>query len=168
MRLLVPTTLGLFVATAGVLAQAPPNDECSGAFNVVEGLSGPFNNNGATHSAPTFTCALPGNDVWFVYVASCTGTLTADTCSAGTNFDTAIRIFDTTCQPCGSFTASAACNDDFCGLRSSVSIPCVQGTTYYISVGGFAGAQGNFDLTVGCTPVGGGPADDECSRPTAL
>ena len=159
MRFLVPTTLGLLVATAAVQAQAPVNDECSGAIPVFDGLNGPFSNLGATNSSPAFGCGLGGSDVWFVYTASCTGTMTAALC--GSSYDTVVRIFDATVTPCGAFTTEMSCNDDSCGLQSSLSVPCVSSGVYYVSVGGFNGAQGTISLTMSCSPAAG--ADDECA-----
>jgi hypothetical protein len=73
------------------------------------------------------------------------GPLTADTCT-GTIYDSTIEIFDGT-GGCGALV-SLACNDDTCGLQSSVTVPAVTGTTYYIRVGGFAGDTGVFTLTI--------------------
>ncbi|MBI5853603.1 MAG: hypothetical protein HZB39_21555 [Planctomycetes bacterium] len=156
------------VATSSLLVAQVANDECSGAVVVVDGANGPFSNVGATNSAPAFTCGAGGNDVWFVYRATCTGSLAVNTCGSG--FDTVLRAFDATCTPCGSFTTAMACNDDSCGLQSAITLSGVtMGNTYYFSVGGFAGGTGAFGLNITCTGGGGGgPPDDECSGPTPI
>ena len=130
------------------------NDDCSNALAVVDGINAGFSNVGATGSVPAWPCGAGGSDVWFVYTATCTGALTVDTCAAGTNFDTAIELFSGTC---GNLT-SLGCNDDTCGLHSSVTANVTVGNLYYIRVGGYGGASGTFDLTLtGCN------AADECT-----
>ncbi|HEX5050589.1 MAG TPA: hypothetical protein VFZ65_02345 [Planctomycetota bacterium] len=55
---------------------------------------------------------------------------------------------------CGALT-SIGCNDDTCGLQSSVSVPVTTGSTYYIRVGGYAGDTGTFTLNIN-GPIGSG------------
>jgi len=140
------------------------NDDCTGALPLVGGLNGPFDNLTATTSF-AWPCALGGNDVWFSYVAPATANVTFRTCGQAA-FDTAIEVFDGTAG-CGSLT-SIICNDDNCGLQSSVTIAATQGTTYFVRVGGFNGARGTFSLEVGisssttsygtgCVSVAGNP-----------
>lgn len=119
-------------------------DDCSGALLVVQGLSGPYTNVGSTTSAPAWPCG-GGNDVWFSYVPLSTGTLTADTCT-GANYDSTIEIFDGT-GGCGGLV-SLGCNDDFCALQSSLTVPVTGSVTYYIRVGGFGGSTGTFSLNI--------------------
>jgi len=63
-------------------------------------------------------CNATGGDITFVW-ALCPGvgggTFSANTCSGYTNYDTALEYFDGT-------SGGAACNDDSCGLRSSLSV----------------------------------------------
>lgn len=162
MRSFFVAALAAFATTAALSAQ---NDECTGAVLVTDGANGPFTNVGSTTSLPAWPCGLGGNDIWFVYRASCTGTLTGDTCGSG--FDTVLQVFDATCTACGSFTAGV-CNDDACGLQSSVSLAVTTGGTYYFRVGGFGGSTGTFGLNITCTAGGGGPADDECLGATPI
>lgn len=129
---------------AGGTGGSVPNDECAGALPVVDGINGPMNNVGATNSS-TFACSsTAGKDVWFRYVASCSGTTTFDTCSATRTFDTVLEVLSGTC---GSLT-SIGCNDDTCGFGSSVSVTLTAGQPYFIRVGGYGTAQGTFDLTI--------------------
>jgi hypothetical protein len=123
------------------------NDDCTGALPLVGGLNGPFDNLTATTSF-AWPCAAGGNDVWFSYVAPASANVTFRTCGQAA-FDTAIEVFDGTAG-CGSLT-SIICNDDSCGLQSSVTIAATQGTTYFVRVGGFNGARGTFSLEVGVT-----------------
>lgn len=134
------------------------NDECNGATWVVDGVNGPFNNTTATSSSPTWPCqSLAGNDVWFSYVATCIGPVTIDTCAATRNFDTVLQVF---AGDCGALL-SAACNDDVggtCATGSRVSFVAALNARYFIRVGGFNGARGQFSLTItGCNTA------DECA-----
>src|SRR5690606_5561915 len=76
-------------ATLAVSCAAPiTNDQCSGAITVGDGLT-PFSTIGATATGGDLTpnsCSSPSGangdteDVWFVYTATCTGTVTVSTC----------------------------------------------------------------------------------------
>ncbi|HKB15099.1 MAG TPA: hypothetical protein VKF62_03490 [Planctomycetota bacterium] len=129
----------------------PANDQCAGAIPAVTGLNPPAASAGATITVP-WTCATGGSDVWYSYVASCTGSTTFTFCSPGaTNFDTVLEAFDGS-GGCGGLV-SLGCDDDTCGLASSVTVPTTAGAAYFVRVGGYAGAAGNFTLLV--TTTGG-------------
>ena len=133
-----------FAVSAALAGHAlAQNDDCAGAIQVIQGANGPYTNVGSTTSFP-WPCAAGGNDVWFVYIAPGSGTLTADTCGSG--FDTALEIFDGA-GGCGALN-SLGCNDDTCGLQSQVTAAVTVGGTYYIRVGGFASGTGTFTLNI--------------------
>lgn len=133
---------------AQLLAQG---DDCSGALSVAQGNNGPYTNVGSTTSSPAWPCALGGNDVWFSYVAPGAGSLTVDTCGGG--FDTALELFDGNAG-CGALT-SLGCNDDSCGLQSSLTVTVNTGDTIFIRVGGFNSSTGSFPLNIN-GPIGSG------------
>lgn len=127
-------------------------DDCTGALAVVDGLTGPYTNVGSTTSVPAWPCGAGGTDVWFSYVALGGGPLTVDTCT-GTTYDSTLEIFDGTGGCAG--LVSLGCNDDSCGLQSSLTVPLVtSGTTYFIRVGGFANGTGTFSLNVNGPTLG--------------
>jgi hypothetical protein len=130
-----------------------PNDECATALVVRDGVSGPFHNGVATDSQPTWACGREASrDLWFRYTAYCTGTLAVETCLEGTDFDTKVQIF---AGSCGALIA-LACNDDACGFQNLYSravASVTQDEVYYIRVGGFEGATGNFRLNVTCDGI---------------
>ena len=143
--------LGLAVFTQDAGAQ-PPNDECVTAIEVFDGVT-PYDNINASDSAPGWTCAGGGSDVWFRYTATCTGEAVFETCNNGalpiTDYDSAIEIFDTgSCAEVG--VAPVQCNDDDCGLQSSLTQVVNLGDTYLIRVGGFIGSQGTGHLEINC------------------
>lgn len=134
------------------------NDDCASALPLVDGPNGLFSNAGATSSGPGVPCSTEAdNDVWFSYVPTCDGEVTFDTCSPNRTVDTAIEAFY---GRCGSLIP-AACNDDSCGLGSSVTIQCGVGSTVLLRVAGWRRDQGDFDVNVTC--VATTPANDECA-----
>ena len=129
------------------VTQLPANDDCTAAVPIVDGANGPYSNLGATTS-PAWSCGMGGNDVWFVYTATRTGTVVVDTCSLARTFDTVLEAYT---GGCGGL-ALLGCSDDDCGLGSSLSFHVVQGNSYRIRMGGYHGDQGQAILTVGCFP----------------
>lgn len=129
-----------------------PNDECADAIEILDGAT-PFSTVGATDSGP----ALPpscdegfglafGSDIWFFYEATCDGVLTVSTCNTAT-YDTRLALYDA-CDG-----TLVACNDDgpgCAGFTSILTADVVCGQTYFLRVGGFAGAQGSGTLNVAC------------------
>jgi hypothetical protein len=141
-----------FAVSASLAGNAlAQNDDCTGAVSVIQGPNGPFTNVGSSTSTPAWPCAAGGSDVWYVYVAPAAGSLTLDVC--GASYDSALEIFDGSAG-CGALT-SIACNDDSCGLASSITTTVNAGTTYYIRVGGFASSTGTFTLNIN-GPLGSG------------
>ncbi len=140
---------------------APANDDCATALPIGNGVTA-GSNLGATTSAQLGGCATIGSDVWYSYVAPCTGLVLVTTCSGGgsADYDTTLTAF---AGACGALS-EVACNDDTCSLQSEISFPATAGQTFFISVGGYAGAgaplQGNFSLDVTCTPA---PTNDVCA-----
>jgi hypothetical protein len=92
------------------------------------------------YTVPT-TCSTfsSGGDVVYSITARTTGTITVTTCGSG--FDTVLYVATT----CGQSTT--ACNDDSCGVQSSVSFAATAGTTYYIVVDGYT-TTGTYTMTV--------------------
>jgi hypothetical protein len=171
--------LSTLVAT--VPAQAPSNNECASAITVSDGInpSAPFGVSGTTFTNVSATnsanfgvsCSSAthfNKDVFFSYTATCTGTTTFSTCTpagftAGSLNDTVLDIYDSAACPAGG--ASLACNDQFCGSLSEVTLATTVGTTYLIRIGSWSTVSaGTFYLTI--TPPG--TSNDECAGATPL
>jgi hypothetical protein len=140
--------------------QPPANDDCANAQWLAAGTRA----NGTTTLATddgTATCgsAADSADVWYKYRARTSGQVTVDLCT-GTNYDSVLSVHS---GSCGALT-QVVCNDDSCGLSSSVQFNATAGTTYYIRVAGYQGATGNFGVLV----TGGGgvipPLNDDCNN----
>ena len=135
------SALVLGVATTGV-ATAQANDDCAGAIAVGLGTTA-IDTSLATTSPEVWPCALGGSDLWYTYTAANDNDIVLSLC--GSSYDTAIEAFT---GSCGSLV-SVGCNDDACGLQSTLVIGGVtSGTTYTFRVGGFNGAAGLGTLDV--------------------
>jgi hypothetical protein len=107
----------------------PANDTCATAITIGNGIT-TFDTTDAHTEGPTETfCAEMFRDVWYVYTATCTGSVRFSLC--GSLFDTVAALYDS----CGG--AELACNDDSddCGIQSVLIAPVTIGHTYILRVG---------------------------------
>ena len=118
------------------------NDECTSATTVTAGTF-MFDTSTATQSPEFWPCAGSGGpDLWYTFTAPNSATVTISTC--GSTYDTALEAFDGTCAS----LVSLVCNDDSCGLQSSVSFAANAGSTYFFRIGGWNGSTGSGTCTV--------------------
>jgi hypothetical protein len=132
--------------------EAPENDLCSTAIAVTCGSTITGTTAGASaQEVPSCNLVFPGQGVWYSLVGN-GGTITLSTCSSNTNFDTQIGVFSGSCTSLSCVAGNN--NDTGCAnsRQSTVSFPSTAGTTYYIYVTGVLGANGNFSLSIACTP----------------
>jgi hypothetical protein len=160
-----------FLAFAGISAlfAQPVNDDCTGALPIACGGSVTGNTSTATVDAPggLTSCgtSITAPGVWYV-INGTGGLMIATTCSALTDYDTKLSVFEGSC-------ATPVCVDgddddntcSFNGLHSAVSWISTSGQAYYILVHGFSGNTGNFELSVTCPAP---PANDLPCNATAL
>lgn len=134
-RALLAATI-TFALPGTALAQ---NDECAGAVALTNGAPVAFDTTAATLSATPWPCAAStAPDLWYSYTPANSGvSVTISTC--GSSYDTALEVFEGTCTG----LIPLDCNDDACGLQSTVALTSVTaGQTYLVRVGGFAGSFG--------------------------
>lgn len=151
----------------GDTCPTPFNDNCAGAITVTSGGSYAFDTRGATTDGPVIAgpgCATPEQDVWFSYIATCTGTLQLSLCG-GTSFDSVIAVYaGCVCPPAGS---ELGCNNDGCGPAggaSALDVQVTSGQCYLIRIGGVGAAVGQGQLHLRCFPTGYGA----CCRPSQM
>jgi hypothetical protein len=130
--------LALSALSSPALAQ---NDECTGALTLGLGAT-PFNTTSATTSLPGWACAGGGSDLWYRFTAPNDAVYTFDTCGSG--YDSALELFTGTCAA----LVSVACNDDSCGLQSSLTWSLAPGNVVYLRVGGFNALTGTGTINV--------------------
>jgi len=137
------------------LCDAPmSNDYCPNAFPIIDGTT-PFGLAYASMDPPVESC-IPTmiNDVWFNYTATCSGTLTVETCgqNAETSPDTNLAIYDgNVCPPVAG--VPIACSADAggnCGLGSKVEVDAVEGNTYKIRLADNAENRPAGNLKITC------------------
>ena len=152
-------------------------DDCINASPISDGPTA-YSTVGATTDGPSHaSCAVDGdggvtvNDIWFIYDAECSGTLTASTCNS-VNYDSDLVIYEGT--DCGDLVGSfLACNDDgpgCSGFTSLLEAPVVAGQSYLLRVGGWSGnEQGSGTITLtnsgaGCETCSttSGDGDGDC------
>ncbi len=145
-----------------VLDLAPQvNDACAGAIAVGNGSVTAFDTRGTTTDGSLPSCVFnAGNNLWYSFTAPSAGTLTASLC--GSSFDTALSMYADNCAG-----AEIACNDDDCGLQSTVSGPIASGQTVVIQVGGYNLQSGTGSLAVNFT-ASGAPNNDNCAQAIAV
>ena len=119
---------------------------------------------GQTNGACLFF-GTPGisNDVWFEWTAGTSGNALLQTCGQ-TSTDSKVAVYAGSGCPGG---APLACNDDSCGLQTSLTFPVVAGNTYTIQVGVYpsaAGGPGSFTVNVVLPPGPCTPIDDGASN----
>ena len=133
---------GTATGTGDLTIQQVLNDDCASATAINEVTDLAFDTGSATASGTTPSCggSTAPVDLWYAYTPTTSGNAVIDLCGSG--FDTRLAVYDA----CGG--AELACNDDACGLQSSLTVTVTSGTTYYIQVGGYNGATGSGDLSI--------------------
>jgi len=115
----------------------------------------------ANATQDTTGCAGPGADMWFRFTPQCSGTFTIDLC-LDTFWDTVLSVYSACPNSGGSVLA---CNDDFCGQASSVTVQMQAGVPYLIRLGAKNLTQvGTFRLNI----QGGSASSDNCANAEVL
>lgn len=115
----------------GQIPIAPANDSCINAYPLQEVQDFEFTTTGATPDGPGACFTSP--NVWFEYTPSLSGTAVISLC--GSSYDTRLAVY-TQGADCYQEGTLMACNDNFCGLSSQVTLQVVGGSKYKIEVGG--------------------------------
>lgn len=139
----------------------PPNNECVDAEMIDCNTSIVANNLLATPdpngAEPLYSCSFGGPSpgffsLWWKFVATDTSAL-VETCGLLEANDTMVAVYSADPgNPCGTLT-EIGCNDDFCGLLSTVCVDGLTvGNTYYIRVSMFSpfNTRGDFNLSLTC------------------
>jgi len=135
------------------------NDACADPGSVTDATIS-FSTAGATTDSIADSGPCPAafdmlNDIWFCYLATCSGTATVSLC--GSSYDTTLHVYSNCTCPT---TDPLVCNDDGCGMSidaraSRITFAAVTGASYMIRIGGFEGATGTGSLTIYCGPDAG-------------
>jgi polyhydroxybutyrate depolymerase len=132
------------------------NDECIDALPVTNGEID-FSTDNATSSTDAYDesqcpgtwLGSMGNDIWFSYEATCSGTLSLSTCNSA-NFDTELVLYEGNCLN----KVQVACNGDGAGCSGYTSLleaPVTSGGQYLIRLGGWdTASSGTGTLQINC------------------
>jgi hypothetical protein len=147
-----------------------PNDLCTQAEEVPSAphFSELFDNRCALSSGPEpplEPCETGDQsiaaDLWYQYIAPCTGTLEVNTCDQ-TNFDAIMAVYSsgTTCVCPTSDASFLQCEDDSCGVGGGppfIDLSVLAGQCYTIRLGGWNGSTGSgeisFSYLTACNPT---------------
>ena len=158
-----------------------PLDDCASPGTITDGDTSYDTTGATTDGLPHAVCQFDGqtyHDIWFQYIATCTGTWEARTCDQAPAYDTDLVMYEG-CQP-GDWSCPPGdaellnCNDDTAGcanFSSIVSGAVTAGNCYTLRIGGWNdGNQGPATVTISCTPDPCGDGicegnEDECNCP---
>jgi len=159
-KLLLACTLILLLggAEAALGVQA---DDCADAPVVGDVKNLEFDTRGTTLDGPGHY--IQGPNIWYRYVASCTGDVTVSL--LGSYFDTKLAVYSGfDCYP--EFDDLIASNNDFnTRLQSQVTFPAISGDEFLIEIGGHNSAVEEGVLTITCDgEPGPPPSRDKCDE----
>ena len=148
---------------AGSQGGPPPAYDPCAAFNPVASTGTnnlPLNQTTSTDLPVAGGCGFVAYHAnYFKFVAPFSGAFTIDTCASGA--DTRMAVLD----GCAAGSAVIACNDNSCGVSSSLVLNATGAQTYYIVIGASsASAVLPSPITVAVTP----PPSPDCTTAPAL
>lgn len=140
--------------TTGLSPATPANDDCSGAIDISNTISG--STLGATQSQPADACGgytgFADDDVWYQFTALSTGTVSIDL-AASANFDGVLELFK---GNCGSLMSVACSDENPEGGSESISLAAEAGTNYKVRVYSFGSGlsdRGNYSISATGSPL---------------
>jgi hypothetical protein len=125
---------------------APAEDQCVGAISVTDGTS-----HGNNTWATKHTSCIRQADIYFSYLATCTGSAVA-IFQAGGNDIMAVGFTG----GCANLIETGCTNT----FTETVQLPVVLGQRYYFAAGAYSTYRGQIDVTMSCTPA---PQNDLCA-----
>ncbi|MCP4442606.1 MAG: T9SS type A sorting domain-containing protein [Aureispira sp.] len=149
--------------------------DCASAIATTCGSTVTGNTVGATPS-PAGTCITTvgtGGAHWYTFTGDGNTWSVETVVPTGTQYDTKIWVFS---GSCASLTCVTGDDDGGTSTLSLVNFATVAGTTYYVIVGGFGSAEGDYEMTFtndlgcsACTPPAAPTGTDDylCSTGTA-
>lgn len=143
------STTSTSTTTSTTAPPPPPANDALAAAQVLNGGVGTTSgtNRRATVQAGETEHAETGatRTVWYRWPAPITAALSFDTCASG--FDTVLGVYSGPATgPTPATLTEVGADDDSCGAGSRVRFSSSAGTTYYVVVGGYGGAQGDLVL----------------------
>ena len=149
------------------------NDDCASPSSISGQGQFPYNLFGATtgtagqteYACVNFGTSAVDNDIWYEWTPDATGTAVVSNCGLA-NHDSMLLAYPSTPGVCPALDTAFACNDDACGVQSTIYFSCVQGQPVLLQIGSFAGSPagaGTIDISIGT-----GATNDDCSNATSI
>lgn len=130
------------------------NDLCGSGVNCVVG-NNPFTTVGSATDGPAAhpNCNFPDNslmekDIWFRFIAPCTGPVTMSIC--GANFQPRLQSFFVSCPTSPTNPVPLACDEGGCPSGARIQFNVTTGFTYQIRIASKNGIAGSGVLVVQC------------------
>ncbi|MCP3920411.1 MAG: VCBS repeat-containing protein [bacterium] len=147
----------LELLSRGDVGPGTGNDDCEEAVVITIGETSFVTLGASTDGPPHTSCYLFGDDqvqsdVWFDFLAPCTGTWTVSTCGTA-DFDTKIALYEGRDCPVDSFRL-LNCEEDTAGcaiFTTTLSAQVIGGQWYKVRLGGYLGQTGVGTISVSCT-----------------
>ena len=135
--------------TTTTVPPPPPSNDALVAAQTLPFATGTVagGNQRATAEAgePQHAEVTPTRTVWYRWTAGHAMALAVDTCAS--TFDTVLAVYaGPAAGPTVGTLTEVAADEDTCGRQSRLRFTSVPGTTYYLAVGGYGGAQGDLVL----------------------
>jgi hypothetical protein len=145
-----PVQAAFGLLTLAAVASAQGSNDCATATAISGTGTFPVSTIGATDSPQqSGSCAVAHNDVWFQWTATHTGGANVTTCGL-TSVDTVLAAYNASgCPIAGNL---AACNDDNCGLQSSITFNVTAGNVYMLQAGAY-GATTTYNASIAISAV---------------
>jgi hypothetical protein len=127
----------------GIVKMILQRSPCMGA-HLIPGPSTQMGDNTASPNNFSLSCGGTGgpDDLWYLISCPSSTTLHAETC--GTTFDTVLGVKQGSCRG-----PEAACNDDFCGMQSTVDVALPKPGLWFIVMDGYGATdRGPYQLAV--------------------
>lgn len=151
---------GTYSLNIGAPLPPTPGDSCASPLVYAGGVV-PWTNVGATTDGGPEFCGNPGQDIWYSWTATCTGTATFSLCPGGLSPDTVIAAYSG--AGCPTPGTAIGCDDDTCSSpsfgTSSCTFPVTSGQPYMLRLGGFGATTGSGMFEVTCAAPPPGPCD---------
>lgn len=157
----------VFLSAGQAALAAPANDHCNNPTPIGNVTNQSFDTTGSDHDN-TYSYSN-GNNIWYCYTATCTGTVKVSLC--GTSWDSMLAVYDG-CQ-CPTGTNRIAYNDDDnttpCTPASTVQFQAVCGNQYLIEVGHYyTNNVGSGVISISCTGAPCTQSNDNCANATPI
>lgn len=143
---------GAYLVQFNTAGSTPATDDFGNSFAQASTLT--LSSEGAATQSGTIEQAGDGD--MFKFVATTSGTMTiTQSAAVGSSLDSYLRAYDAN-------QTLLAQNDDSGGTRdSSLTIPVVAGTTYYVTAGAYGTSTGAYTLQISTAVDGGDPGTTE-------